>query len=87
MFGFNVSPTHSGNKALYNELLTLAANENNQLQIAEQNVKEKPSVDGYISLSLMYYQKHQYEKCIEASTEALKLDVKCVAAYNNICSA
>ncbi|CAN5342065.1 hypothetical protein BH10BAC1_BH10BAC1_05830 [soil metagenome] len=85
--GLKISPTHSGNKALYNDLLSLAANENNQLQVAEVNAKAKPSVDGYISLSLMYYQKQQYEKCIEASNEALKLDPKCVAAYNNICSA
>lgn len=85
--GLKVSPTHSGNKALYNELLALAANESNQLQIAEQNAKAKPTVEGYIALSLMYYQKQQYEKCIEASNEALKLDPNCIEAYNNICSA
>ena len=34
----------------------------------------------------MYYKKQQYEKCIEAANEALKIDPKCVAAYNNICS-
>lgn len=85
--GVKVSPTHSGNKMLYNELMAIAANESNQLQIAEQNAKAKPSVEAYISLSLMYYQKQQYEKCIEASNEALKIDPNSVAAYNNICSA
>ena len=85
--GLKVSPSHSGNKTLYNDLLALAANESNQLQVAEQTAKEKPSVDNYISLSLVYYQKQQYEKCIEAANQALKLDPKCTAAYNNICSA
>ncbi len=85
--GLKVSPTHSGNKLLYSDLQALAANENNQLQLAEQNAKAKPTVDAYISLSLLYYQKQQYEKCIGASNEALKIDPNCVAAYNNICSA
>lgn len=85
--GLKVSPEHTGNKMLYNELLALAANENNQVLAAETAAKEKPSVDNYISLSLIYYQKQQYEKCIEASNEALKIDPNCVAAYNNICSA
>jgi len=85
--GLRVSPDHSGNKLLYNDLMALAANEGNQLQMAEITAKEKPSVENYIALSLMYYQKQQYEKCIEAAHEAIKLKPDCIEAYNNICSA
>jgi tetratricopeptide (TPR) repeat protein len=38
-------------------------------------------------LSLLYYQKQQYEKCIEAANEAIKIKPDCIEAYNNICSA
>ena len=85
--GLKTSPDHSGNKLLYNDLLAIAANESNQVQVAEKAAKEKPSVDNYISLSLIYYQKQQYEKCIEASYEAIKIKPDCIEAYNNICSA
>ncbi len=85
--GLKVSPEHSGNKLLYNDLMALAASESTQIEIAEKTAKEKPSVDNYISLSLLYYQRQQYEKCIEAATEALKIKPNCVEAYNNICSA
>jgi tetratricopeptide (TPR) repeat protein len=85
--GIKVSPEHTGNKLLYNELAALSAGEADQLQLAEKTAKEKPGVDNYISLSLLYYQKQQYEKCIEAANEALKLKPDCIEAYNNICSA
>jgi protein O-mannosyl-transferase len=85
--GLNTSPGHAGNKSLYTDLMALAANEGNQLQLAEQTAKEKPSVNNYIALSLLYYQNQQYEKCMDASNEAIKLKPDCVEAYNNICSA
>ena len=85
--GLKISPDHSGNKTLFSELSTLAASEKDPLEIAEQTVKEKPSVDSYIALSLLYYQKLQYEKCIEAANEAIKIKPDCIEAYNNICSA
>ncbi len=84
--GLKISPDHTGNKMLYNDLMELAVNENNQIVVAEKNAKDKPSADNYVSLSLIYYQKQQYEKCIEASNEAIKLKPESVEAYNNICS-
>ncbi len=83
----NVSPDHLGNKTLYKELTLIVANESNQLQIAEKNAKTNPDVNNYISLSLIYYQKQQYQQCIDAAKEALKLKSDCIEAYNNICSA
>ncbi|HEY0030658.1 MAG TPA: tetratricopeptide repeat protein [Bacteroidia bacterium] len=85
--GLKVSPGHIGNKTIYEELQAMAASVNDQLQLAELNAKEKPSVDNFISLSLAHYQKQHYEKCIEAAKEALKLKPDCIEAYNNICSA
>lgn len=85
--GLEVSPEHSGNKLLYNDLVALAAGESSQLELAKKTAKESPSVENYISLSLLYYQKQEYGKCIEAATEALKMNPNSVEAYNNICSA
>jgi tetratricopeptide (TPR) repeat protein len=85
--GLKVSPDHTNTKIIYNELLAMAKNEMNQLQLAEKTAKEKPNTDNFISLSLVYYQKQQYEKCIEAANEALKIKPDCIEAYNNICSA
>ena len=48
--------------------------------------KENPTPENYLSLSLLYYQKGMFEKCIEACKEALKLKPNFADAYNNICS-
>ncbi len=86
--GLKVSPGHSGNKSLYANLTAIVANKGgSQLQISEQVAKEKPNVNNCISLSLVYYQEQQYEKCIEAANEAIKINPNCVEAYNNICAA
>ncbi|HNZ42878.1 MAG TPA: tetratricopeptide repeat protein [Bacteroidales bacterium] len=53
------------------------------LQFARQN----PTPENYLNLSLQYYHLGQYEKCIEACNEALKLKPDYAEAYNNICSA
>ncbi|MFA6923447.1 MAG: tetratricopeptide repeat protein [Bacteroidales bacterium] len=52
-----------------------------------ENAKKNPTPENYLSLSLTYYQKGLYEKCIEACNEALKLKPDYSDAYNNICSA
>ena len=85
--GASVSPDHIGNKTLLNDLTLIVANQKSIVETAEQNVKTKPSPENYLSLSLTYYQNKDYEKCIEAANEALKLKPDFVEAYNNICSA
>jgi protein O-mannosyl-transferase len=50
-------------------------------------LKANPTADGYLALSLEYYTMHQYENCIMAAEEALKINPKYDAAYNNICTA
>ena len=39
----------------------------------------------YVTASLQYYNRGEYEKCIDASEKALDLDPAISAAYNNIC--
>ena len=85
--GVTVSPDHIGNKNLFNELTLIVANQGNAAIIAEQNAKAKPTPENYLSLSLTYYQNKDYQKCIDAANEALKLKPDYVEAYNNICSA
>ncbi|MDD5570352.1 MAG: tetratricopeptide repeat protein [Bacteroidales bacterium] len=53
----------------------------------EEELKNKPTEDGYLSLSVMYYQKKDFEKCINACNEVLKINPKSADAYNNIGSA
>jgi protein O-mannosyl-transferase len=52
-----------------------------------ETVKSKPTPEGYLNLSVVYYNKKQYQKCIDAAREALKLKPDYADAYNNICSA
>lgn len=51
------------------------------------DIKRSPTPEGYLNLSLVYYNKKQYEKSIEAATEALRLKPNYDLAYNNICTA
>jgi len=58
-----------------------------KLEQAIDLVKDKPTPDSYLSLSLIYYNLKQYDKCIEACNEALKINPDYYLAYNNIGSA
>ncbi len=53
----------------------------------EEKVKLYPTSDNFIELSLFYYGMNDFNKCIVACREALKIDSKNAIAYNNICSA
>lgn len=67
--------------------LDMAKNKKGSLQNAEDAVKTAPTPEGYLNLSLIYYNKGEYEKCIQACNDALKLNPNYPEAYNNICSA
>ncbi|PKV49792.1 tetratricopeptide repeat protein [Aquimarina sp. MAR_2010_214] len=58
----------------------------NDIHSLKQQLSKKPTVDGYIELSLLYYNEQNYFKCIEASEKVIQLDSNNSIAYNNICS-
>lgn len=62
----------------------LSENKKGQLEATEEEAKKSPTPDKYLNLSLMYYQKQNYEKCIEMAQEALKLKPDFAEAFNNI---
>jgi tetratricopeptide (TPR) repeat protein len=57
------------------------------LQTAIEAAARQQTPDNYLTLSLRYYETKQFEKCIEAAREALKLRPDYALAYNNICAA
>jgi tetratricopeptide (TPR) repeat protein len=53
------------------------------LELAQHN----PTADNFLSLSLQYYRDAEYEKCIDAARQSLKLKADYAEAWNNIGSA
>jgi len=85
--GLQISPEHINNKRLIDEITLLEqATTANDFSL-EKMAKEKPTPENYLNLSLLFYRQEKYEKCVEASREALKLKPDYSAAFNNICSA
>ena len=79
-----LSPAHSYAQQL---LENATMNAGQRLKKAEENVKNNPSAENYLSLSLDYYNIGLYLECIAACEKALKLKPNYAEAYNNICSA
>jgi tetratricopeptide (TPR) repeat protein len=57
------------------------------LETALEAVAKQQTSENYLNLSLKYYEAGQYEKCIEAAKDSLKLKPDYSLAYNNICAA
>ena len=79
-----LSPAHEHAVSLLNWLNTGGHSE---IEAAEQRVKETPTAENFLNLSLHYYNAGDYEKCISACELALKIKPDYALAYNNICSA
>lgn len=58
-----------------------------QIDKAEHKAKYDPTVDNYLALSVQYFDTRQYEDCIAASKEALKINPNQAEAYANMASA
>ena len=71
--------------ALYYKNIT--ENNKTELQASEDAVKAKPTPNGYLNLSLQYYNAGKFEDCVRTAEEALKLNPDYAEAYNNICTA
>lgn len=64
--------------------LEAARNKKTPLQSASDQAYSNKTPQGFLDLSLKYYQAGNYEKCIEAANEAIKLQPDYAEAYNNI---
>jgi protein O-mannosyl-transferase len=82
--GLALSPDHERLQGLIRSLAPTNPFQllNQALDIANKN----PSRDNYVNLSLMYYNVSEYQKCIEASQQALSKDSTSAVAWSNICS-
>ncbi len=58
-----------------------------KLEGMEAKAKENPTPEGYLNLSLEYYNQGRYLDCVHAAEEAVKIKPDYDLAYNNICSA
>ena len=67
--------------------LALSEGKKSKIETYLDIIKENPTADNYINLSLIYYDKGEFENCIKVCEKALELDPNYVNAYNNICSA
>jgi tetratricopeptide (TPR) repeat protein len=67
--------------------LEMANTKNTNSALTAEEVSKNPSAEGYLSLSVTYYNQKEFQKCIEACQEALKFKPDYAEAYNNICSA
>ena len=63
------------------QLAELAASE------TPQPLHDQQSADTYLNLSLLYYNKSQFEKSIEAASRALQINAGSAPAWNNVCAA
>lgn len=79
-----LGPAHEHATTLLNWLNT---NSNSELEAAKQVAEKTPTPENFLNLSLQYYNSGDYEKCILACEDALKIKPDYALAYNNICSA
>jgi len=57
-----------------------------RLDIAMENARTNKTPENLVTLSLAYYEAHQFENSIDAAQSALKLRPDYADAYNNICA-
>jgi tetratricopeptide (TPR) repeat protein len=67
--------------------LNAANKRKNKLDNEAELVKQSPTAEKYLSLSLLYYNAGRFEPCIEVCNKALLLNPNYDLAYNNICAA
>lgn len=79
-----LSPEHEFAKPL---MAMLIARSKADLKTLEDQAYALNTPEAYLSLSLTYYYRGDYESCINACELALKLKPNFAAAYNNICTA
>ncbi len=58
-----------------------------ELEFARAAVETRPTLYGYLQLSLWYHQAGEFGECIALAERSLRIDPNSALAYNNICSA
>ncbi|MGO9094568.1 MAG: tetratricopeptide repeat protein [Bryobacteraceae bacterium] len=66
------------------ERLATAQHPASPVALAELKVKQYPSSDNFLQLSLVYHQAGRFRDCIAAAQEALRLRPEFAEAYNNM---
>lgn len=59
----------------------------NAVGVAKLTAIKEPSADHFLDLSVHYYEVRQYENCIQAAREALRINPDLGEAYANIATA
>ncbi|HBY21325.1 MAG: hypothetical protein A2X12_09925 [Bacteroidetes bacterium GWE2_29_8] len=67
--------------------LESAISQKNIVETAEEDAIKNPTAEGFLNLSLMYYNEGRYLRCIDACKKAIHIKPNYPEAYNNICSA
>jgi len=75
------------NEASARHYLDLLQTREQAIAGAEKQMREAPTVDGLINLSLLYYQERRYSDCIRTAKQALERKPDSAEAYNNIAAA
>jgi Tfp pilus assembly protein PilF len=74
-----------GNQEALN-YLNASVTRKDRIQVMEEDARNTPSAERYLNLSLTYYQKGEYRKCIEACENAIRLNPEYADAYSNMCA-
>ena len=86
--GQKISPGHVGINSFLNDLSAqITANGEDKITSLLRSAEENPTPENFLNLSLAYYKKGMYRKCIDACTRALVEKPDYVFAYNNMCTA
>jgi tetratricopeptide (TPR) repeat protein len=66
--------------------LNASVTRKDRIQTLEEDAAKVPSAEKYLNLSLIFYQKGDYSKCIDACEKALAIRPDFADAYSNMCA-
>ncbi|KAA1247131.1 tetratricopeptide repeat protein [Aquimarina sp. RZ0] len=81
------SPNHIQSKQLLASIASKTISPEEEIKSLLEIIKNNPTVETYINLSLIYYKNGDYESTISTCRKILKTDPNNAFAYNNMCAA
>lgn len=75
------------NEAAARSFLATVQTREQEIASAENKMRQAPTPDGLIDLSLLYYQAGKYSDCIRTAKRVIELKPDSAEAYNNIAAA